>query len=86
VTGRKGWLRRRLKQRSTPAGLLGSPEPVRTLTINVDGIDLFRARFSDPAAHLVLFLHGFPEYSGAWDELLPALAQGYHAVAPEQRG
>ncbi len=59
---------------------------MRTLTINVDGIDLFTGAIGDPAAHLVLFLHGFPEDSGAWDELLPALAQGYHAVAPEQRG
>ena len=24
---------------------------------------------------LVLFLHGFPEYSGAWDEVLPAFAK-----------
>lgn len=35
----------------------------------------------------VLLLHGFPEYSGAWDELGPRLAAaGYLAIAPDQRG
>jgi pimeloyl-ACP methyl ester carboxylesterase len=34
----------------------------------------------------VLFLHGFPEYSGAWDDVLPAFAGSVHAVAPDQRG
>ena len=28
----------------------------------------------DPEAPLLLFLHGFPEYAGAWDEVLPAFA------------
>ena len=40
----------------------------------------------DPKAPLILFLHGFPEYSGAWDEVLPAFAGSFHAVAPDQRG
>jgi len=34
----------------------------------------------------VLFLHGFPEYSGAWDEILPAFDEGHYAVAPDLRG
>ena len=34
----------------------------------------------------MLFLHGFPEFSGAWDEVLPAFAGSFHAVAPDQRG
>lgn len=34
----------------------------------------------------MLFLHGFPEYSGAWDEILPAFASRYFCVAPDQRG
>jgi len=37
-------------------------------------------------APLLLFLHGFPEYSGAWAEVLPKLAQDYFCVAPDQRG
>jgi pimeloyl-ACP methyl ester carboxylesterase len=54
--------------------------------LSANGIDLFVRSMGDPAAPLVLFLHGFPEYSGAWDEVLPAFAPQFHAVAPDQRG
>jgi epoxide hydrolase 4 len=40
----------------------------------------------DRHAPLVLFLHGFPEHAGAWEKILPACAEKYHAVAPNQRG
>ena len=45
----------------------------------------------DPAAarqgRLVLFLHGFPETDESFRQILPVLAaQGYYAVAPNQRG
>jgi epoxide hydrolase 4 len=40
----------------------------------------------DPSAPLVLCLHGFPEFSGAWAGVLPQLADAYFAVAPDQRG
>lgn len=61
-------------------------EAVQTRTLRVNGIDLFIRAMGHPAAPLVLFLHGFPEYSGAWDEVLPAFASQFHAVAPDQRG
>jgi pimeloyl-ACP methyl ester carboxylesterase len=54
--------------------------------LRVNGIDLFARSTGDPAAPLLLFLHGFPEFSGAWDEVLPAFALDFHAVAPDQRG
>jgi pimeloyl-ACP methyl ester carboxylesterase len=59
---------------------------MQTQTLRVNGIDLFVRSVGDPAAPLVLFLHGFPEYSGAWDKVLPAFAAQFHAVAPDQRG
>ncbi len=54
-------------------------------------IDIDAGRFhvrtaGDPAAPLVLFLHGFPEYSGAWDGMLRRLSDRFHCVAPDQRG
>jgi pimeloyl-ACP methyl ester carboxylesterase len=55
-------------------------------TLSVNGVELFVRTMGDPAAPLVLFLHGFPEYSGAWDGVLPAFASEFHAVAPDQRG
>ena len=55
-------------------------------TVRVNGIDLHVRSMGDAQAPLMLFLHGFPEYSGAWDEVLPAFAGDFHAVAPDQRG
>lgn len=37
-------------------------------------------------APVLLFLHGFPEYSGAWSEVAGRLANSYHCIAPDQRG
>jgi pimeloyl-ACP methyl ester carboxylesterase len=54
--------------------------------VRVNGIDLHVRSMGDGQAPLILFLHGFPEYSGAWDEVLPAFAGTHHAVAPDQRG
>jgi pimeloyl-ACP methyl ester carboxylesterase len=59
---------------------------MRRTRVRVNGIDLDLRAMGDPAAPLMLFLHGFPEYSGAWDEVLPAFAGSFHAVAPDQRG
>jgi pimeloyl-ACP methyl ester carboxylesterase len=59
---------------------------VQQQILRVNGIDLFVRSVGDPAAPLALFLHGFPEFSGAWDEVLPAFAPEFHAAAPDQRG
>jgi pimeloyl-ACP methyl ester carboxylesterase len=55
---------------------------MRHSRVEVNGIELDTRALGEPGAPLLLFLHGFPEYSGAWDEVLPA----FHAVAPDQRG
>jgi pimeloyl-ACP methyl ester carboxylesterase len=59
---------------------------MRQDTVRVNDIDLHVRAMGDARAPLILFLHGFPEYSGAWDEVLPAFAGAFHAVAPDQRG
>ena len=59
---------------------------MRRSTVRVNGIDMHLRAMGEPGAPLILFLHGFPEYSGAWDEVLPAFADAFHAVAPDQRG
>jgi pimeloyl-ACP methyl ester carboxylesterase len=59
---------------------------MREEAAHVNGVDLFLQAAGDRQAPLVLFLHGFPEYSGAWDEVLPAFSGAFHAVAPDQRG
>ena len=42
--------------------------------------------WGDPDRPLILFLHGFPEFSGAWEEVAPRLADEWFCVAPDQRG
>jgi len=59
---------------------------MRNETLTVNGIELHARAAGEPGAPLILFLHGFPEYSGAWDEVMPAFAGTHHAVAPDQRG
>ncbi|MDX2202321.1 MAG: alpha/beta fold hydrolase [Hyphomicrobiaceae bacterium] len=61
-------------------------EAIRVSTLRVNGIDLGLRAMGAPDAPLLLFLHGFPEHAGAWDEILPAFAGRWHAVAPDQRG
>jgi pimeloyl-ACP methyl ester carboxylesterase len=40
-----------------------------------------------PTGELVVLLHGFPQTSACWTQLLETLAAaGYHAAAPDQRG
>src|SRR5438477_478990 len=59
---------------------------MRREIMRVNGIELHGRAMGDPKAPLLLFLHGFPEYSGAWDDVLPAFAAIFHSVAPDQRG
>jgi pimeloyl-ACP methyl ester carboxylesterase len=48
----------------------------------------FRTRFAgDEGGEPVMLLHGFPETSHMWVELIPRLVEaGYQCVAPDQRG
>ena len=59
---------------------------MRHAMMAVNGVELQTRAVGDAKAPLLLFLHGFPEYSGAWDEVLPAFVERFHAVAPDQRG
>lgn len=61
-------------------------EAIRVSTLHVNGIDLNIREMGDAQAPLMLFLHGFPEHAGAWDEVMPAFAGRWHTVAPNQRG
>ena len=48
---------------------------------------VFRARTAGDGDRLVLLLHGFPQTSYMWRELMGPLAQGgYRVIAPDQRG
>ena len=55
--------------------------------IAVNGVCLNVAEAGPDTGRLVILLHGFPEYWGAWEGYFePLAAAGYHVVAPDQRG
>ena len=54
--------------------------------VMLNGIRLHYASCGERGRPLMLFLHGFPEYWGAWEELLPRFGDAHYAVAPDLRG
>jgi pimeloyl-ACP methyl ester carboxylesterase len=54
--------------------------------INVDGLELFYREAGPTTAPHLLLLHGFPTSSHMFRNLIPALAGGYHVVAPDLSG
>ena len=54
--------------------------------IEVNGNRFFLRTWGDAGKPTLLMLHGFPEYSGAWEELAGRLKARFYCVAPDQRG
>ena len=55
-------------------------------TIEIDGLEIFYREAGDPSAPHVLLLHGFPTSSQMFRNLIPALSDNYHVVAPDYPG
>src|SRR5713101_9207794 len=55
-------------------------------TKEVDGIKIFYRQAGPEAGPAVLLLHGFPTSSHMFRNLIPALADHYHVVAPDLPG
>jgi pimeloyl-ACP methyl ester carboxylesterase len=55
-------------------------------TASVEGLNVFYREAGDTKAPTVLLLHGFPTSSHMYRELIPALADRYHIVAPDLPG
>jgi pimeloyl-ACP methyl ester carboxylesterase len=52
----------------------------------VNGNEIFYREGGDPSAATLLLLHGFPSSSAQYDQLVQALAGGYHVIAPDYPG
>jgi pimeloyl-ACP methyl ester carboxylesterase len=52
----------------------------------VDGHQLFFREAGDPQAPALVLLHGFPTSSHMFRDLVPALADRYHVIAPDHLG
>ena len=55
-------------------------------TINVDGVDIFYREAGRKDAPTILLLHGFPTSSQMFRNLIPALSDRFHLVAPDYPG
>jgi pimeloyl-ACP methyl ester carboxylesterase len=55
-------------------------------TTSVAGVDIFYREAGDKGAPAVVLLHGFPSSSHMYRNLIPALADSYHVIAPDLPG
>jgi epoxide hydrolase 4 len=54
--------------------------------VSLNGQPFHYLEWGPPDAPILLMLHGFPEYSGAWTELADRLSDRFRCIAPDQRG
>lgn len=55
-------------------------------TVDIDGLDIFYREAGDRSKPTILLLHGFPTSSQMFRNLIPALADKYHVIAPDYPG
>lgn len=55
-------------------------------TVKMEGLDIFYREAGPKDAPTLLLLHGFPASSQMFRNLIPALADKYHVVAPDYSG
>lgn len=55
-------------------------------TTKVDGLDIFYREAGPKDAPAIVLLHGFPTSSQMYRNLIPALADRYHVIAPDYPG
>jgi len=67
------------------ANALG-PQPTFYRTAQVDGLTIFYREAGPKDAPVILLLHGFPTSSRMFRNLIPALADKYHLIAPDYPG
>jgi pimeloyl-ACP methyl ester carboxylesterase len=54
--------------------------------VNVDGLNIFYREAGAETAPKLLLLHGFPASSHQYRNLMPALADRFHVIAPDYPG
>src|SRR5687768_14573163 len=55
-------------------------------TVSIDGVNVFYREAGPVDAPAVVLLHGFPSSSNMFRNLIPALADRYHVIAPDYPG
>jgi pimeloyl-ACP methyl ester carboxylesterase len=90
MTGRSAFVLGLLGALTVAGAVEGSPTPpaFRTVhrTVEVEGLTIFYREAGPRDAPTVLLLHGFPTSSHMFRNLMPALADRFHVVAPDYPG
>ena len=75
-------------EKPTPSRSTARSDEVRVFykRVNVGDLDIFYRKAGSKNAPTVLLLHGFPTSSQMFRNLIPALADRYHVVAPDYPG
>jgi pimeloyl-ACP methyl ester carboxylesterase len=60
--------------------------PIAHRTVDVDGLNVFYREAGRRDAPVILLLHGFPTSSHMFRDLIPALSDRYHVIAPDLPG
>jgi pimeloyl-ACP methyl ester carboxylesterase len=55
-------------------------------TVNVDGLNIFYREAGNPSEPTIVLFHGFPSSSHMYQQLMEALSDSYHLVAPDYPG
>jgi len=63
-----------------------SPSTVRYETAHVAGLNIAYREAGDPQNPKLVLLHGFPASSHQYRNLIPALADRFHVIAPDYPG
>src|SRR5678815_1018698 len=71
-----------------PNGSVSAQQAVKVLhkTVKIGDLDIFYREAGPKHAPALLLLHGFPTSSQMFRNLIPALADKYHVVAPDYPG
>jgi pimeloyl-ACP methyl ester carboxylesterase len=59
---------------------------MRYANIDIEGLDIFYREAGEPGAPKLVLLHGFPSSSHQYRNLIPALAERFHVIAPDYPG
>ena len=77
-----------IAEKSAPANLNTATTMPKVLhkSVKIDNLDIFYRESGPKDAPTVLLLHGFPTSSQMFRNLIPALADRYHVIAPDYPG
>ncbi len=64
----------------------GAVMPTHHRTVNIDGLEIFYREAGSTEAPTILLLHGFPTSSQMFRNLIPALSDTFHVIAPDYPG